>query len=221
MMQKSHQTYVNRLKELLAEDLPGINSHMKMVPSIRQREIEKQKWNMNAKKAAVLICLYPGENGSICFPLIRRNEYDGVHSGQISLPGGKFEEHDENLIQTATREAEEETNIRASQLEILGTITPVYIPPSNFIVQPVIAWASEKPEFIPEQSEVAEIITVSLTDLTSENARQLKNIPHREYSAIDVPCFYIHRNIIWGATAMILSEVVEILGSLTQLRSHE
>ena len=92
---------VDLLKESLSKELPGMQSHLKMVPSIRQKELEKRNWNDDAQKAAVLICLYPGENGHIYIPLIRRNEYDGVHSGQISLPGGKYEKEDKNLINTA------------------------------------------------------------------------------------------------------------------------
>jgi 8-oxo-dGTP pyrophosphatase MutT (NUDIX family) len=182
-----------------------------MVPSIRQKEIEKRAWNENAQKAAVLICLYPDKDNNLYVPLIRRNEYDGVHSGQISLPGGKYERGDKSLVITALREAEEELNIRADRIEILGEISDVFIPPSNFIVKPVIAWSPEHPDFIPDTSEVSEVIPVSLDDLLSENVRKIKDIPHRDYNIIDVPCFYINDQIIWGATAMILSELVDLI----------
>jgi 8-oxo-dGTP pyrophosphatase MutT (NUDIX family) len=210
-MKDFHHKLKDKLKDSLSGELPGMRSHVKMVPAIRQKEIEQRRWDKNAQRAAVLICLYPGEDGKIFVPLIRRNEYDGVHSGQISLPGGKYEYEDKNLVNTALREAEEEINIIGNSVEVLGEITPVYIPPSNFVVQPVLAWSDQKPDFKPDASEVTEIIRVSLQDLISENVRKVKDIPHREYDIINVPCFYINGNIIWGATAMILSEVTDLL----------
>lgn len=210
-MLQTVQILLSNLKESLATELPGLRSQMKMVPSIRQKEMEKRQWDKNARKAAVLICLYEDADNNVILPLIRRNEYDGVHSGQISLPGGKSENGDRDLIHTALREAEEELNIKASEVEVLGEITPVYIPPSNFIVQPVIAWMKSKPELIRQESEVAEIIKLPISKLRDPSFRKLKNIPHREYNIIDVPCYYIDKNIIWGATAMILSELVDML----------
>lgn len=212
MIQK-HEIFIHKLRDALSGDLPGIEAQMKMVPAIRRVEMQKRNWDRQARKAAVLIAIYQ-ENGELRIPLIRRNEYDGVHSGQISLPGGKMEETDADLIRTALREAKEETNISVDELQVLGSITNIYIPPSNFIVQPVVAWLDKKPDFIAQESEVAEIITISLAQLLNPVHRLTRNISHREYRIIDVPCFYIDENIIWGATAMILSELADVIDSI-------
>ena len=210
---KKPSSFPLRLKAALAGELPGVASQMKMVPAIRKKEMEKRNWDDNAKKAAVLICFYPVGDGEIHLALIRRNEYDGVHSGQISFPGGRYEEDDRDLIHTALREAEEETNILIDSVEVLGEITPVYIPPSNFIVNPVVGWTSIKPEFIAEKAEVQEILSISMSELLNPANHQIKDIIHREYNIIDVPCFYIQGHIIWGATAMMLGEIKDLLGA--------
>ena len=212
-LKPEYSTFKARLKANLDGELPGVPSQMKMVPAIRMKDMEKRRWDNNARKAAVLICFYPDGDGEIRLALIRRNEYDGVHSGQISFPGGKYEEDDSDLIHTALREAEEETNILKDKVEVLGEITPVYIPPSNYIVQPVIGWTHKHPDFIREKAEVSEILSISLTELFNPSFRQVKDILHKEFNIIDVPCFYIQEHIIWGATAMMLSEVVDLIGA--------
>jgi 8-oxo-dGTP pyrophosphatase MutT (NUDIX family) len=210
-MKSSQISFKEAIMKQLERGLPGITSQMKMVPEVRRREMERLYHEVEQKKAAVLICFYPEENGEIHLILIRRNEYDGVHSGQISFPGGRYESSDRDMVFTAIREAEEETNILAREVEILGEITPVYIPPSNFIVNAVLGWAAKKPHLIPDPAEVAEILCVSIEELTEPGNIQQRDIPHREFNIIDVPCFYIQGHIIWGATAMMLSEVVDII----------
>ncbi len=210
-MQSERRNFKEELRKRLADELPGLSSQMKMVPAVRREEIGNRHGNGDARKAAVLICFYPEVHGGIHLVLIRRNEYDGVHSGQISFPGGRHENDDSDLFHTALREAEEETNIRIDDVEVLGEISPVYIPPSNFIVKPVIGWTSQRPDLIPDPLEVSEILTVSLDELMDPVNRQTKDISHREFNIIDVPCFYIQGHIIWGATAMMLSEVVDVL----------
>ena len=205
--------FVAGLKAALAGKLPRVASQMKMVQDIRRKEMEKGNRDDNAKKAAVLICFYPSGRGEIHLALIRRNEYDGVHSGQISFPGGRYEDKDRDLIHTALREAEEETNILIDSVEVLGEITPVYIPPSNFIVNPVVGWTSRKPDFIAEKAEVQEILSISISELLNPANHKIKDIIHREYNITDVPCFYIQGHIIWGATAMMLNEIKDLLGA--------
>mgnify|MGYP001193230109 CR=1 FL=1 len=207
-------TFIRILKSRLTEELPGLASQMKMVPAARKEEIEKRSLHAGGRKAAVLVCLYPDRNGEICFVLIRRNEYDGVHSGQISFPGGSYEEGDENLVATALREAREETGIVPEEMEILGSLTPVYIPPSNFHVQPFVGWAGKAPRFIPDPAEVSEIIEVPLKNILRAENRLEKTIPHREFKEIRVPCYMIGGHVVWGATAMMLSELGDILEGL-------
>ena len=205
------EKFVYDLKESLSGELPGLSSQLKMVPEARRREIEGRRSAGDAQKAAVLICLYPDGDGEIKLVLIRRNEYDGVHSGQISFPGGRYEEGDNNLMHTALREAHEETNIRMDEVEVLGNISPVYIPPSNFYVEVVVAWAKQKPKLKPDPSEVAEILNIPLKAFLDPGNIKQKDIPHRQFNIIDVPCFYIQGHIIWGATAMMLAEFADII----------
>ncbi len=210
-MDSNSKIFTESLKKSLTGRLPGYESHLKMIPEARRREIENRPYNDNAQKAAVLICFFPEESGEIKLVLIRRNEYDGVHSGQISFPGGRWEESDRDMIHTALREAEEETHILMEEVEVIGQVTSVYIPPSNFIVTPVIGWAKKRPQLIPDPSEVSEILTITFNELMDPACLQQRNIPHREFNMIEVPCFYLQGQIIWGATAMMLMEVVDLL----------
>ncbi|MCX6283043.1 MAG: CoA pyrophosphatase [Bacteroidetes bacterium] len=168
----------------------------------------------SAKPSGVLILLYPYKE-DIYFVLMKRPDYTGVHSGQISLPGGKFENTDRDLIKTAVREAKEEVGIDPSAVNIMGILTPLYIPPSNYIVTPVIAWSDQRPKFKKEPREVDEIIEVSLADFLDDKNVQTKRVKLFIGLSADFPCYYINRNIIWGATAMILSEFRELLKELS------
>ena len=160
----------------------------------------------SAKPSGVLILLYPYRD-DIGFVLMRRPDYTGVHSGQISLPGGKFEEEqDRDLIATAMREAKEEVGIKPSAVNIIGTLTPLYIPPSNYLVTSVVGWTEQRPEFIADPREVEEIIEMSLTDFLNDLNVRTRRIKLFMGLSANFPCYYIDRNVIWGATAMILSE---------------
>jgi 8-oxo-dGTP pyrophosphatase MutT (NUDIX family) len=162
--------------------------------------------------------LYP-KNGEVCFILMRRPDYTGVHSGQISLPGGKFEPGDRDLIATAVREAKEEVGIKPSTVKIIGTLTPLYIPPSNYIVTPAVGWAEPRPEFKADPREVDEMIEVKLTDFLDDRHVQSKRIKLFMGISANFPCFYIDGNIIWGATAMMLSEFRVILKEISRTTS--
>lgn len=210
-MSTGHNIFRDKLRVRLKQPLPGLEAQMKMVPGSRRREVMTRGNGYEAKKAAVLACFYPEDDGEIHIVLIRRNEYDGVHSGQISFPGGKLEDHDPDLVHTALREAEEETNILISQVEVLGEITDIYIPPSNFLVKAVVGWSPFRPDLIPDPSEVSEILTVPLKELTNPESRQHSEILRRDQTRNSVPCFIIGGNVIWGATAMLLSELVELV----------
>ena len=209
-----HLKFRDGLRKALEGDLPGVSSQLKMIPAHRHREMKLRNWKEEPRRAAVLICFFPDGDDEIYLALIRRNEYDGVHSGQISFPGGREEKEDRDLVHTALREAEEEINIRQHDVHVLGEITPVYIPPSNFLVNAVVGWTGKKPEFIPEVAEVQEILRIPLIELLNPENRQKKDIAHKELNITDVPCFYIQDHIIWGATAMMLSEVVDVVMSI-------
>jgi len=136
---------ITRLEEHLSKPLPGLEAQKRMSPEGRRN---LRNGNLPEKKAGVLILLYP-EESRICFPLMRRPEYGGVHSGQISLPGGKKEDNDRNLVETALRETEEELGISAIDVQVLGSLSELYIQPSNVDVLPVVGYVKKVPNFVP------------------------------------------------------------------------
>ena len=159
-----------------------------------------------------MIYCYPKKEKTY-FSLIKRSNYSGVHSGQISLPGGKFDKNDSSLKETALRECGEELGINIDLKKDLFALTPLYIPPSNFIVTPYLAYENFYPKFNPDSREVALHIEISIEELKKlkiEN-KFLRNEYRNEYS---IPCYIYKRHIIWGATAMILSEFKSLLASL-------
>jgi 8-oxo-dGTP pyrophosphatase MutT (NUDIX family) len=190
--------------------LPGLESQLIMASRKRVNFKFRTGLMSSARPSGVLLLLYP-KNGEICFILMRRPDYTGVHSGQISLPGGKFEPSDSDLVATAIREAKEEVGIKPSAVNIIGTLTPLYIPPSNYIVTPALGWAEQRPEFKADPREVDEMIEVRLPDFLDDRHVQSKRIKLFMGLSANFPCFYIDGNIIWGATAMILSEFRVIL----------
>lgn len=203
-------TLVNYLKKRLAEPLPGMDAQMKMAGMrriIRQGKIQVPS---HAKKAGVLILFFP-DNDDIKLVFIRRNEYKGAHSGQISFPGGRHEPEDPDIVATALRETEEEIGINRNNVIILGLLTDLYIPPSHFLVTPVVGYINERPVFHPDPEEVKGILEVSLKDILSEEAQQVKKITIFPGIRWKVPCFYVHETVIWGATAMILNELAEVI----------
>jgi 8-oxo-dGTP pyrophosphatase MutT (NUDIX family) len=210
-MDIEYRLFRENLGALLGGRLPGLESHMKMLPAFRRNEYTGKPRLQDARKAAVLICFFGAGKGVIKTVLIRRVEYDGVHSGQISFPGGKYEDSDGDLITTALREAEEETGIETEKIEVLGQLSPVYIPPSNFCVLPVAGWFDGTPVLRPEPAEVAEILTADISVFGRKDCLQEITIPHRSMQEITVPAYILGGHIIWGATAMIISELNDIL----------
>lgn len=194
----------------LKNPLPGIDAHLAMSP----RPINMARFNperpKNHRKGAVLLLFYP-DQGEAFFPLIKRPVYEGVHSGQIALPGGKMEEEDPDLIHTALREASEEVGVNPDKVEVIGTMTELYIAPSNFLVTPVIGFSTLKPNFIPEEKEVERIIQTTVRHLTSPEVKKQKTLEISKSFRLDTPYFDIDQEVVWGATAMILGELLQIL----------
>ncbi|MEM6721792.1 MAG: CoA pyrophosphatase [Bacteroidota bacterium] len=192
--------------------LPGTSSQLKMAPTMREKELESMQERMkNARKSAVMALFYPNAARETNFVLILRKTYKGVHSNQVGFPGGKIEPEDINYETTALRETEEEIGINSNSIEIIRKTTATYIPPSNFIVQPFIGILQETPTFIPQASEVENIIEVALADFLSEQAVIEKELTNSYMKKIQVPAFYLNDHVVWGATAMMLSEVKDII----------
>lgn len=189
-------------------------AHEKMSPSnrlelLRNLDIKK----VNPKKAAVLMLFYP-KNGATHLVLIHRTSYYGVHSSQIAFPGGKPENVDKNLEATALRETHEEIGIHPNKVEIIRSFTEVYIPPSNFMVYPFMGISHHELEFQRQEDEVAGIIELPLIDFLDEKIIETKIMETSYAGSIEVPGFVVDNHFVWGATAMMLSELKETLKSV-------
>jgi 8-oxo-dGTP pyrophosphatase MutT (NUDIX family) len=204
---------MNRFSELLKteilKELPGTEVQWQMASSDRMLRDFPRIPGKDARIAAVLILLYP-DNGSVHTVLIQRHDYVGVHGGQISLPGGKKEPSDENVIQTAIREAQEETGVDPSSIIVIGTLTPLFIPVSNMIVTPVVGWTKNKPVFSHQPEEVAFLIDADVKRLLDPTIVKTKPFEIRG-ELLDVKYFDYNGNVIWGATAMIIHELLIII----------
>ena len=166
----------------------------------------------NPKRAAVLMLVYPGEEGA-ALSLIRRNSYKGVHSSQIAFPGGKIEADDASPLYAALRETEEEIGVDRGTVEVVAPLSPVYIPPSNFCVSPFLGYCHSRPFFIPDPREVSEIIEMPLSVLLDDRTIRIQQMPTSYSESIEVPCFVFDEYEVWGATAMMLSELRDVLKS--------
>jgi 8-oxo-dGTP pyrophosphatase MutT (NUDIX family) len=156
---------------------------------------------------------YP-KNGMTHLVLIVRNSYEGVHSGQIAFPGGKWETEDADYSVTALRETHEEVGILPNQMEIIKLFTPTYIPPSNFMVYPFFGICKEEVCFVLDPTEVSSIIELPLSVFLSDKIIIEANMTTSYATNINVPAFEIEGHVVWGATAMMLSELKDVLKSV-------
>ncbi len=203
-----------KLKKADFSKLPGQKSQMTMAPALRRDDIVRVGKGMNAVSSGVLILLFPDGKGQTCTVFIQRPVYDGVHSGQIALPGGRRENQDPDLQYTALREAKEEVGISPSAVELVGKLSDLYIPPSNFIVSPYVGMCHSEPSFKPDPIEVEEIIRVRMVEFfRPENIREVP-IRLSGGDCLPTPCFEVNGQIIWGATAMIMAEFLAFIKPL-------
>jgi 8-oxo-dGTP pyrophosphatase MutT (NUDIX family) len=203
---------VQQLEKELKKPLPGEQVQLRMAALSRIRELMNFTHQPDAIRSSVLILLFPaGSHAEVSLVLILRPTYDGVHSGQIALPGGRYENSDGDLFNTALREAREEIGIDPGKVRIIGQLTDLYIPPSNYIVAPFIGFTGEEPIFNPDHQEVEKVIVIRLKDLINEGSLKMKEFVVSNGLKITAPCYDIDGNLIWGATAMILSEFIEIV----------
>lgn len=152
------------LKQKLSKPLPGNVAHLKMASKHRAQEIlNKQDIPKTAKKSAVLM-LFFHEADTLKMIVIRRSHYVGIHSGQIAFPGGRYEEEDKTVRTTALREIEEEIGIPESKIEIIGRLSDIYVPPSNFLISVFVGYLANKPEYTIEEREVDEVIEIPFPD---------------------------------------------------------
>ncbi|GAA3576706.1 CoA pyrophosphatase [Snuella lapsa] len=204
--------FLKSLPKIKNIQLPGEVSHYKMVPPFR-RELLKhhQKETHKARRAGVLALFYPDSNKQTRFVLILRKTYEGVHSAQIGFPGGKLEEQDISIQATAVRETYEEVGVPENQIMVIKELTEVYIPPSNFFVYPFMGILKDVPRFFRQEDEVEAVLEIPLEHFL-EHERLITKRVKTSYSVdVEVPAFHLNGHVVWGATAMILSEIKDLL----------
>lgn len=204
---KNREDFIEKLSQALESELPGPDSQYKMAPQLRLEN--NQKFYRNA---GVLILLFEASD-KWQIVLMKRPEYPGVHSNQVGLPGGIHENSDPDLAATALREAMEELGIDNGRIRLLGKLSKLEIPVSGIEVTPFVDYYPEKPEFIPDPEEVAYLIEVPLANLLNDESVE-EEIRTIRCKIVKVPYFQIGEEKVWGATAMILSEFLDVVRNL-------
>ena len=197
------------LTNRLREPLPGLEASKLMSARLTNGSRIRMNHERPAKEGSVMILLYQ-DDATVRFPLIQRPEYPGVHSGQMALPGGKKEKN-EDSIQAALRETQEEIGVHAGEIEVIGSLSSFYVFASNFQIQPVIGRINRKPMFIPQEEEVAEIVSADIYHLMDDAFHKEKDITVGEGFELRAPYFDLEGKVVWGATAMMLNEFKLIL----------
>lgn len=204
--------FEKRIVKVTKMDLPGEAVQFKMAPVERLQELKQiAKERNTAKHAGVMSLFYPSEDFETRLILILRKTYKGVHSAQVGFPGGKLEDEDNTIQDAALRETEEEVGVPRNAISVLKKLTEIYIPPSNYFVQPFLGITTQVPRFIAEEAEVEALIEVELKDFMNDANICLQTLSTSYAASIEVPAFNLNGHIVWGATAMMLNEVREML----------
>lgn len=197
-----------KINQLMQMPLPGENAQFLMSPPYRQELIKlREQVIKKSKKAAVLALFYPDFNEETHLVLIKRKTYKGVHSAQLAFPGGKVEAVDKDFQETALRETEEEIGVPRTSIDIIKPLTQLYIPPSNFEVFPFLGKVAHTPTFIRQESEVEDILAVSLKNFFNDSCVCNVKVATSYNLEVEVPAFNFDGHIVWGATAMMMSEI--------------
>jgi len=200
---------ISKIKDL---PLPGEASQYKMAPESRLEELQginiSQK---NPRRAGVMALFYPTNNMGTNLLLILRKTYKGVHSNQVAFPGGKEEKSDDGLLTTALRETYEEVGVAPKDITVIKEISEIFIPPSNFMVQPYIGLYRNPKPFVKQDAEVELILEVPVSDFLDDTLVVSKKMTTSYAVDIEVPAFKLNGYIVWGATAMMMNEIKELL----------
>ncbi|TKG88637.1 CoA pyrophosphatase [Puteibacter caeruleilacunae] len=198
------------LKQKLNGNLPGEKAHRLMLPPNRKLTPNSTN-NTTPKISAVLILLFPlNDKIHLCF--IKRPSTMRNHAGQISFPGGKHDATDPSIEYTALREAKEEVGISPGDIQLIGQLSDLYIEVSNFLIYPIIGYIEHKPHFSVNEDEVSEFFTIPLADFSDKDNLKMHTV-NTVTGPLEVPCFNINNEIIWGATAMIMAELITIISN--------
>lgn len=192
--------------------LPGESVQFKMAPIERLPELKRKAQALGtARIAGVMVLFYPSEKFETNLILILRKTYKGIHSAQVGFPGGKIEKTDRSIADAARRETEEEVGIPRNKISIIKKLTEIYIPPSNFFVHPFLGITIETPKFVPEEREVEALIEINLDHFMDDCCVTTEILSTSYADQWEVPAFNLNGHIVWGATAMMLNEVRELL----------
>ena len=208
------EALLRQLADALAAPLPGVDAQLRLAHPARSLGVPAGK---TPREAGVLVLLYPGEDARPHFPLIVRPARDArdEHAGQIALPGGSREPADADLAATALREAAEEVGAEPTELRVLGQLSPLYIPVSNFLVTATVASAERSPRWRPQPSEVSRIVHAPLAELLADDPVRYTEVALGTGVELRrVPYFPLVGEVVWGATAMILSELRGVMAAL-------
>jgi 8-oxo-dGTP pyrophosphatase MutT (NUDIX family) len=204
---------IDDVRRAMQRPLLGLEAQARMAPPYRRDQIAMMLNPPACKRAGVLVLLYP-LNEQLCFPLTQRPDSVEYHKGQISLPGGS-QENGESLCQTALREAQEEIGVDANAVEVIGQLSQLYVPPSNFCIRPFVGYVAQRPNFRIEAVEVAELIEAPLHALLDSATVHVEDWELRG-SLWPIPFYQFGPHKVWGATAMILSELVAMLKGMQE-----
>lgn len=206
------ENFNNNISKIKDLPLPGLPSQAKLSPPFRKELLEEFKsLSATAKKAGVMALFYPDEEDICKLCLILRKTYMGVHSAQVGFPGGRFECEDKSLLETALRETEEEVGINRETISVIREMSEIYIPPSNFLVYPFIGTLLTRPRYILQESEVEAVIEANLSELLDENSISDIRVLTSMGKDVAVPAFTLSGHVVWGATAMMLGEIKDLI----------
>ncbi len=209
-------TLVERLRAQLTAPLPGHDRFLEL-SGYKRPDIERaMRLDPPPRESAVLALLYPKQDELHCL-LMLRPQYEGVHSGQVSFPGGKREAADASIQHTALREFMEETGAETSGIDVLGALSPVYIPPSRMLVTPFVGYAERIGPWSPDPKEVARLLEVPLKFLLRKDIlKRREQFIQVMGGNVEIPYFDVQGEVVWGATALMIAELRELLNGHAQ-----
>ena len=198
------------LEAQLLKPLPGRKAQNRLSPVIDNAKYSNAP--DDHRVACVMALIYPLD-GALQMIFIERasSHPDDKHAGQIGFPGGKMEDDDKSYLECALREVEEEIGIGTNEIKVLAPLTDLYVFASNFMVYPFVGYLDHIPDFVPQESEVASIISFPLDSLLDEGTLDVKDLTVRGQQIKNVPYYKLERHTLWGATAMITSELLEVI----------
>lgn len=201
--------FIKELQQKLQDPLPGQSAQLKMAPSSRRRYMIAPD---GVRRAGVMATLFPKDNDwHIVFIERNKNDQD-THGGQISFPGGKAEPEDSTMLNTALRETEEEVGISQKDIKVLGSLSEVYIPVSNFNVYPYVGFLDFQPNYTIQEEEVFRVLEVPISHFQNETVKRTTDVPINKYLTLkNVPYYEVDNQVLWGATAMMVSELMEVI----------